>query len=162
MASNLALKQVSPTAEINAYIQPLPTTKQESARTKQIEGLIYSTYLSFGMAFFPVAIMYNIVLEKENLSKLQILVSGMNTIAYWLGNFIFDTLTILPSCIFAVILIFSFNAKDFMGDALAPFLLIIFLYGVSIVPFTYLFSFLFQSPTKAQYISLLAFIFLGC
>jgi len=160
-ACNLALQSVSSNAKITAYIQPLPTTKQQTATTQQIEALIYSTYLSFGLAFFPVGIMYNIVHEKENFAKLQLLVSGVNSIAYWIGNFIFDSITILPSCLFAIVLVFAFDAVSFTGEALLPFLLILFLYGVDIVAFTYLFSWGFNSSTKAQYITLIAYIFMG-
>ena len=161
IAHNLALQKINTSSSITTYIQPLPTTKKETETQKQIEALIYSTYMSFGLAFFPVGIMYNIVYEKENLSKLQLLVSGVHSIAYWLGNYIFDAITILPSCLFAIVLVYSFDAESFTGEALLPFFLTLFLYGISIVPFTYLFSWCFKTSTKAQYIALISFIFLG-
>eukprot|EP01084_Bolivina_argentea_P100177 179935_1 len=161
IATNLALKSVSNTSQISTYIEPLPTTKQQSTQSKQIEALVYSTYLSFGLAFFPVGIMYNIVYEKEKMCKLQLLISGMNSVAYWLGNCIFDIITILPSCVAAIILIYAFDATSFTGEAMLPFVLIVLLYGISIIPFTYLFSWCFSSSTRAQYITLISFIFLG-
>ena len=59
-----------------------------------------------------------------------------------LGNFLFDAVTIVPSCLFALLLVLAFDSSAFLGDALAPFMLILLLYGVSIVAFTYLLSFL--------------------
>ena len=161
IANNLALQSISTSAKIDAYIQPLPTTKQETAATKQFEALIYSTYLAFGLAFFPVGIMYSIVYERENLSKLQLLVSGVHSVAYWLGNYIFDAITIIPSCLFAIVLVYGFDATPFIDSALLPFILILVLYAVSIVPFTYLFSWLFNKSTRAQYMALITYIFLG-
>ena len=159
IANNLT-QSISTSAKIDVYIQPLPTTKTTAA-AKQFEALIYSTYLAFGLAFFPVGIMYGIVYERENLSKLQLLVSGVHSIAYWLGNYIFDAITILPSCLFAILLVYGFDATPFIDSALLPFILILFLYAVSIVPFTYLFSWLFNKSTRAQYMALITYIFLG-
>ena len=153
MASNLLLKNITNNAKIKAYIQSLPTTKQQTAQKQKTDALIYSTWLA--------SIIYNIVYEKENLSKLQLLVSGLNSLSYWLGNYLFDVITIIPSCLFAIILVYAFDTKSFLGEALLPLILILLLYGISIVPFTYLFSWCFKSSTKAQYIALISYIFYG-
>jgi len=161
LANTLALRSVSPTASITTHLQPLPTTKEENAATQQIEAMFVSSFLSFALAFFPVVIMYNLVAERESSAKLQLLVSGMDSGCYWLGNWLFDAVTIVPTCLFALLLILAFESEAFLGEALAPFLLIVLLYGLSIVSFTYLFSWLFDSSTKAQYITLICYIFLG-
>ena len=161
MASNLALKSVDSTAEITTYIQPLPTTKQQTASEQRVEGMLAVSFISFGLAFFPVAVIYNIVYERQTLAKLQLLVSGTNSAAYWLGTYLFDIIVVLPPSLFALILVEAFGASAFTGDAMGAFFLILFFYGLSIIPFTYLFSWLFSSSVKAQYIALITYLVLG-
>jgi len=160
-ASNLALKSVSPAAEITAFVQPLPTTPAQSESEQQVEALLAVSFISFGVAFFPVAVIYNVVAERQSSAKLQLLVSGTNSVAYWTGSYLFDSVVVVPPSLFAVALVIAFEVSPFTGDAMAPFFLVLLCYGLSIVPFSYCLSWCFRSSVRAQYASLLTFLVVG-
>ncbi|ETO28442.1 hypothetical protein RFI_08694, partial [Reticulomyxa filosa] len=161
LASNVAIKSINSNAYIQAYVQPMPLTSGQTQAIARIKGMIQGSYLAFGLAFFPVSIMYNIVQEREMLTKHQQLVSGMNSVAYWLGALIFDVIMVLPSCLMAWALSAIFNSDVYQHSAQGPFVLNLLLYGFSIVPFTYCFSWVFERAQRAQYVSLLIFLFVG-
>ena len=84
------------------------------------------------------------------------LISGMSLTAYWISNLIFDIVKgIIPSAI-VIGLIYAFGLE--YDHAWAMFLL----YPVGVIPFTYVFSFLFTSENVAQTITIfMHFVFGG-
>lgn len=78
--------------------------------------------------------------------------SGVSYFAYWLSNYALDMAKYLcPVAIFSVLMIYAFDLSMFTdeGDVMAALCLLFFLYGFSIIPFTYLFGFLFKSHGNA-------------
>ena len=161
IGSNIAIKTIKSTASITTSIESFPSTTSESAVSDAIQGFIYAANINFALSFFSCSIVYNTVLEKELSVKHQQLVSGMNSISYWIGTYIFDLISYIPLLLFSLILVLAFDADAFKGDKLGPFVLSLFLYGLCIMPVCYLFSWLSKTSTKAQYISLFIFIATG-
>lgn len=62
--------------------------------------MIFSIALSFKFA----SIVSFIVKEREDKSKHQQIVSGMNIASYWIGNYIYDFLLYLVVAIFSVVM----------------------------------------------------------
>ena len=137
------------------------STKRQTETQKQVEALLAVSFVSFGLTFFPVAVIYNIVYERQNLAKLQLLVSGTNSAAYWLGTYLFDILVVLPPSLCAILLVLAFDISPFLGEGLAPFFLILLTYGLAITSFSYCFSWLFMSSVKAQYVALITYLVTG-
>lgn len=62
--------------------------------------MIFSIALSFKFA----SIVSFIVKEREDKSKHQQIVSGMNVVSYWLGNYFYDFILYLIVAVFSVVM----------------------------------------------------------
>ena len=101
-----------------------------------------------------------VVNEKSNLSKHQQLVSGVSIPAYWVGNYIADVLVAVPASILVFLQVYIFDVESFKNGS-GVFLVTILFFIISCLPFTYLLHFLFKSPSKAQYLTILFYIVFG-
>ena len=72
-----------------------------------------------------------------------------------------DFLLSLPACLLIWILVHAFNADSFLGANEGAFILVLLLFSLSILPFTYLLSWVFQSGDKAQVAIGASYIMLG-
>ena len=96
----------------------------------------------------PASMVSYIVSERtKNLKHMQLL-SGMSLFAYWVSNMIFDMIKALIPCGIVIGLLSAFDF--FYDDVWRVFLL----YPIGIVPFTYVSSFVFQSDTVAQTVTI--------
>lgn len=140
-------------ASLKANLHPMGQSRFQ-INNDQVSDAIQSS-LIFGMAFalIPSGIIVYIVKERENNVKHQQIVSGVSLISYWLSNFVVDYLKWLICAAFTFIMILIMNLQAFVKDDHlgAVFLLMLFS-GPSSILFTYVLSFLFRSPAKAQYI----------
>jgi len=91
------------------------------------------------------------VKEREYNVKHQQLVSGVSILAYWLSNLIVDVLKYIIPGVFCALMVKAFDLQVFLdsGGYGAVWLLCTFL-GIGLMPFTYLFSFLFKDYGNAQ------------
>ena len=99
-------------------------------------------------AFIPVGAIYNIIMDRSKLTKHQQLVSGISFISYWVGNFVADFIASIPAMLIVYILNHAFDVDVYLGDAQGPFLLILVVFTVAILPFTYILSYFFTAPDK--------------
>merc|ERR1740116_572883 len=118
-------------------------------------------FFMIALGFLPIGAVYNIVRDRANLTKHQQLVSGVSCAAYWTANYIADIIISLPTLLLMWILVHIFDADTFLGDQQGAFVLVLFLFSVSVMPFTYLLSMVFASPDKAQVVVGTAYIVLG-
>lgn len=89
-----------------------------------------------------------------NTKHLQI-ISGITTSSYWISNFIFELLKYFFTSGICIIFIVIFDAY------VENLILIVFLYGISMVSFTYLMSFFFKKESTAQNSVILVNFFFG-
>lgn len=75
-----------------------------------------------------------------------------------LGNFLFDAFSMLIPSLCCVLFVYLFESKLFLEEALFATFSVCFMYGMAIIPFTYLFSIPFQSPSTAQGLMLLIYL----
>ena len=87
--------------------------------------------------------------------------SGISLLAYWIANYIADIFVALPASILVFLCVFVFDVEPFKGKAAGPFFVTILMFIFSSLPFTYLLHFLFKSPSKAQYLTILLYVLLG-
>uniref|UniRef100_K3W614 ABC transporter domain-containing protein n=1 Tax=Globisporangium ultimum (strain ATCC 200006 / CBS 805.95 / DAOM BR144) TaxID=431595 RepID=K3W614_GLOUD len=157
------------TLKVNTF--PLPYT----AATKALFGSFLSftacIFIVIAFAFFPASIVVFLVKEKqaEHNSKHQQLVSGVSLPAFWLANFIWDMITYGIPFIAAIVLIKGFDISAFTGtdcttctSATFPaVVLLFFLFGLAICPFTYCMSYLFKEHASSQTYTIIANFILG-
>ena len=73
------------------------------------------------------------------------MVSGVSIYAYWLSNFLMDVGKHIIPAIFCALMVLAFNQTALLdGDNYGATWLLFFLYGWAIIPFCYIFSFLFK------------------
>jgi ATP-binding cassette subfamily A (ABC1) protein 3 len=158
--NNAILKLLSrnPNASIKMNLNPLLPTKGVKSIEDTIDGFIVVMLLALGFSFIPSSMILFIIKERENNAKHQQIISGVNVVAYWLSNFIVDYLKYLIPAIATYILFFIFDVTFFItGDKAGVSILLFVLYGIAMVGYTYLASFMFRKPSSGQ-----VFIFLLC
>jgi len=103
------------------------------------------------MSFIPGSLIAYIVREREIHAKHQQIVSGVSLPAYWLANFLVDYFKYLIPAGISALLAMLFRALSLIyEDKLRGLWTLLFAYGFSMVPFTYLCSFLFKNFGSAQ------------
>eukprot|EP01083_Nonionella_stella_P162830 534944_1 len=135
----------------NSYIKtashPFPKTASHPFNLASIQSILFAV----GLIFVQAAYIPLLVDERVHMVKRRQLVSGMDGISYWTGNFIFDvTFNLLPAtlCVIYVAL--------FDGEAMFATWLAIVLYGFAVVPFSYLAALLFSSPGTVHALTIFA------
>jgi len=138
----------------NSYIKtashPFPRTASQDILIEAFNGFWTALSLAMGLIFVPAAYVALLVDERTNMVKHQQLVSGMDIISYWTGNFIFDVTSMLFPATLCIIYVAIWDIGIFLEDAAFSTWFTIVMYGFAVVPFTYLASMFFSSPGTAQ------------
>ena len=78
------------------------------------------------------------------------MVCGMNKLVYWLCAYVWDLVWYCLFCFILVVLFMALQNSDYTGrDELPVVLLILLCYGLAVIPWIYMLSFLFTSPATA-------------
>jgi ATP-binding cassette, subfamily A (ABC1), member 3 len=148
--SSSILTSINPIFSMKVYNYPLPYTKK-MGRIENWNGSIASLVFCLGLSFIPVSIINYIAQEKQSKVKKQLIVSGISLKTYWIANLIWDIVkNIYLFLIFWLMLsIFRVNESDVSAsDNNTCMAMLILVYGVTIVPFAYVCSFLSKSHTN--------------
>ena len=114
-------------------------------------GIIAVFIFALAYSFIPAGVILYIVKEREINAKHQQIVSGVSVYAYWLSNLLIDTLKYIIPGIFCALSVLIYNVEVFTtGDHYGMVWALVIFYGPSIMAFTYLTSFLFNSAESAQ------------
>ncbi|EAS03349.2 ABC transporter family protein (macronuclear) [Tetrahymena thermophila SB210] len=163
LMNNAIIKSVTgKQIQINVNNQPLPLT----ASTKNLVGLVQGVnsvmFFSMGISFIPASIISFIVREKAEHIKHQQIVSGITLKAYWISNFFIDYIKFLIPTISSYFLAYAFKIDSMTEDCNSLYFVVLFIfYGLSLLPFTYLFSFLHSDYGNAQIIQFFIHFMIG-
>lgn len=103
-----------------------------------------------------------IVKEREINFKHQQLISGVSLFAYWLSNLLVDCTKMFIVNIWTAVMVLAFQVDSFTDyDHYGAVWLICLVSPMAIISFTYLTSFMFKSPAKAQMCTFGLCFFLG-
>ena len=130
--------------EVNFIHYPLPLTAELEQQSDQTSNSLVIFFVAIAFSLIPANFVTIIVKEKLNNSKHLMRVSGISITAYWIVNFIFESVKYYFTCGICVLflLAFSFYKK---------YLYILYLiYGPPMIAVTYVLSFLFDSESGAQ------------
>ena len=137
--------------QIKVIVAPFEQTEREKTIQSTATGGIYAFSFALAMSFVAGSLIAYIVKEREVNAKHQQIVSGVSIPAYWYSNFFVDYLKYLVPAVICALLALAFNASALIDNGKYGCLFLIFLlYGLAIIPFTYLTSFLFKSYGGAQ------------
>lgn len=152
-----------PRSRLVSVNDPLPLTTQQSIEIRTILSVLAALFLLIPYCYIPGAFVVFVVKERISKSKHLQLVSGVNMTAYWVATYLWDLtlFALLSVAVMAILLVYgSESAVVFVGDyrSFLASALLTFGYGVSILPFSYLFARNFRNASTAQ-ISVIVLIF---
>ena len=151
MNSILGLSNQSSIITIN---HPMPRTsgdKINDEMNNNYEGFIIALNLTFGMSFLVGSFVLFLVKERACKAKLCQLLSGVNSITFWLSTFFWDAVNFLLPCLLLLLVMLAFGIKAYTeNNHLLMILMLLMLYGWAVLPMTYLVSFLFSIPSTAM------------
>ncbi|KHJ48411.1 hypothetical protein D918_01682 [Trichuris suis] len=145
---------------------PMKNIADESMlHTKDSIAAEMSLALAFLMAFCSVTASFSIFAVEDKASDAKHLhfVSGLRRWLYWIANFVFDLLVYMFTMVLAVAMLLIYSEKPYVGTACAALVLItiIMSFGVSMIPFSYLSSLYFQSPSLGFMVLSISNFFIG-
>jgi len=126
-----------------------------------ILSVIASLFLLVPFCYLTANFATFVVKEKQSKSKHLQLVSGTLPEIYWLAAYVWD-LVMYVFIICCVLIVFvAFDNEVFTGttETTECTFMVFFMYGLSVIPLSYCYTFLFEDPSSAQIgISLINFI----
>lgn len=131
---------------LSFYSIALNKATQET--TSQAVSLGISQHIVIALAFVPAYTVLFLVKEREVGMKHQEIISGISIPAYWLSEFIWDTLIYVIVVAIELFLMWAYGMDDYLKDGKATAtLLLLFLYGTASTSFVSCLQFLFKSHT---------------
>lgn len=148
--------------KITLDIVPFALTQQVAAFNNTAVGFIAAILVSIAYAFIPASLIVLLVKERENNVKHQQIVSGVSLFAYWLSNLVVDWIKFFVPGTATILIFVLYDVDVYINkDGLLATILMFFFFAPCLITFTYLFSFLFKSPSKAQFVVFLLNYFGG-
>ena len=124
--------------------------KATQETTSQAVSLGISQDIVIALAFVPAYTVLFLVKEREVGMKHQEIISGISIPAYWLSEFLWDTLIYVIVVAIELFLMWAYSMDSYLQDGKAvALLLLLFLYGTASTSFVSCLQFLFNSHTIA-------------
>ena len=143
----------TPTARIITHNHPLPETSLQLHTTVTQNAFIVALFAMIAWCFIPASFAVFIVREREQKSKHQQIISGVNIYSYWCSSYAWDILSYLPTAVCAIGLLYIFGVTAYItNDARLPTILLFLINGPATAAFTYMISYVFESHSTAQLI----------
>eukprot|EP01134_Creolimax_fragrantissima_P001244 CFRG1244T1 len=154
---------VSPDFSISTTNYPLPLSA--AAQSNRInEGgqeLAVAIFTIFAMSFLAASFVTFVVDERETKAKHIQLVSGVDTISFWLATYTWDLINYLVPVILILIIILASQVEFYTGYNYPAVILLFLCFGWAVIPLMYIFSFMFKVPSTALAVMILANMLLG-
>ncbi|CRK89801.1 CLUMA_CG003438, isoform A [Clunio marinus] len=136
---------------INVINKPLPFTT--STRLTQLGagnnlGFNIAFNVGFGISFVTAMFVLFYIKERVSRAKLLQFVSGANKIIFWMTSFVIDYLQFFLISILFIVVLGAYQKDGYSTYVeLARNFLLMVVFGFSVLPFTYVLSFMFKVPS---------------
>ncbi|CAG9325453.1 unnamed protein product [Blepharisma stoltei] len=152
LMSNTILQTLNPDIEVVVYNAPFDWTKSVLENASVGDGVISCLIFGLAFAFVPAGIASYIVRERETSVKHQHMITGISLWAYWISNYLCDIVKYAAVYLVTLLFIWIFQVDIFTdeSDDFACVALLLGLYGLAVILFTYSTSFLFDDYSSAQ------------
>ena len=134
---------------------PMPLTDEFKQRSDQTNNSIVVLFVATAFSLIPSSFITMLVRERLNNSKHLMRISGMNSTAYWIVNYIFELVKYYFTCGICIFFIWIF---DYYKKYLT---LLYILYGPAMISSTYVLSFFFAKESSAQNVIILLNFLIG-
>ncbi len=105
---------------------------------------------TFSLGFVVAAFALLPIEEKCGKAKHLQMVCGLNKVVYWLATYTWDLLWFIAFISLMLTLYLIFMDPNYTGrEELPIFIVILLSYGLAVIPWVYMWSFVFTSPTTA-------------
>eukprot|EP01135_Chromosphaera_perkinsii_P011449 Nk52_evm25s2402 gene=Nk52_evmTU25s2402 len=147
-ANNIKLSDVmqSNKFSIETVNWPLPASDadiEQNVATNFIYFVVAIMLLTgLGVACAYVAIF--LIHERVSNAKHMQFMTGVSSTSYWMGTFVWDFFFYVVAVIVIGLCLYAFNLSVYTGDYFAPIMLLSLLYGFSLIPLVYCFTFVFD------------------
>lgn len=133
---------------------PLPNSIENKTDNvaQDFSALLLAIFLALGMAFMAASFITFIVQERVSKAKHLQFVSGVDAFSYWFATYTWDFINYLIPALVILIMFAAFSIEAYQDDLGVVFLMLI-LFGLCVLPFTYCLSFVFTSPLVAYAIT---------
>jgi len=148
-------KDLDKTIQLEVTTAPFPIFYVFESRVASGQAIDFAVLVSIALALIPCVIISFIIKEREQQLKHMQVISGVSLPAYWISNTISDIVKTYVPIFIIIIFTFIFNLKY---DGVWVLLIV---YPIAIVPFTYVTSFLFKGDTVAQIMTLFMHFLIG-
>ena len=165
--SNAQARAQLPSAEHEISITvsnwPFPNTKVEEDLGDTLLSIGVALMTMMSLSFIPASFALFIVREREFKQKHQQNVSGLSLSAYWFSSYLWDFISYLMPFACTLILFTAFNVSSFTKEAetFLSLVLVLGLYGLAVIPFTYVLTFFFKKHTTAWNVIMLIMVVSG-
>lgn len=159
----------STTTSISSFLPPLPVARNvpmdlgpfEQELVDASKVVMVGMFVILPFVLIPANTIRYVVREKEVGARHLQWLTGASMAAYWMSAFAFDFLCYVGTVLLAYIVFLLFGRNEYYGPGmLGPSLCLFFFFGISSIPSSYVLSFFFTSPFKAQNtVLLLNFVF---
>ncbi|CAL8102910.1 unnamed protein product [Calicophoron daubneyi] len=141
---------------------PLETVSYQSLINDMMNEIPLIIFTILALSLIPAGFLSLLVEERACGSKQLQIISGLDIYVYWLSVYIFDIMSYCIPCGLCVLVYLAFRKCAYVGsDVIEPFVLLLFLFGLAVLPFSYVFSFFFGSSDTAFVLLAILHLFIG-
>ena len=134
---------------------PMPLTDVFKQKSDSTNNSLVVLFVATAFSIIPSSFITMYVRERLNNSKHLMRISGLNSYAYWIVNYIFELIKYYVVCGICLFLIWLF-------DYYKKYLFILYiLYGPAMISSTYILSFFFNKESTAQNVIILLNFLIG-
>jgi ABC-type multidrug transport system ATPase subunit len=156
-------RKLSPNVEYLAKNHPLPLTARQSLQNRVLLSLLASLFILVPLCYIPASFITFVVRERMSKAKHLQIVSSVSPYLYWSTTYLWDMglFLILVLLIIGAFFIYGKKAAEIfisVDEAAGAVFLLLFTYGLSVLPICYLYSMCFENHSTAQ-ISIMAINF---
>jgi ATP-binding cassette subfamily A (ABC1) protein 2 len=128
----------------------------------QGSDVVISIFIIVAMSFVPASFTLFLVYERATKSKHIQYINGLYPLVYWLTNFNWDLLNYLLPATCVIVILRLFNVPAYVeGENFLAVISLFLMYGWSIIPVMYPFSFRFSEPSNAYIFLIVINLFSG-
>ncbi|CAL8076433.1 unnamed protein product [Calicophoron daubneyi] len=141
---------------------PLETVSYQSLISDMMNEISLIIFTILALSLIPASFLSFLVEERACGSKQLQIISGLNPCVYWLSVYLFDILSYCIPCGLCILVYVAFRKCAYVGsDVIEPFVLLLLLFGLAALPFSYIFSFFFGSSGTALVLLTILHLFIG-
>ena len=150
-------KTIKKRIDINFTHYPMPLTDKlkEISNYNLGNKIIIVFFIGVALSLQPINFISLLVRERNNNSKHLMRISGINIVAYWIANYIFEIIKYYFTYGICLVILYFF---DFYKKHLYIFYLV---YGPGMISLTYSLSFFFLTESSSQNIIIIIYFVLG-